>query len=80
MFVHKKTLPTRVFKSMRAFSGFKIENWCMEKAYVDELANDKDVVKYLLVRQYVFDRTIDAKGLNTRDSMKKVRVFLTMMT
>ena len=64
---------------MKAFSGFKIENWCMDIAYVDKLAKDNDGVKYLLVRQALFDRTADAKGMNTKDSNETVLAFLSMM-
>ena len=34
----------------------------MEFAYIDKLAQDNDGVKYLLVGQNLFDRTVDAKG------------------
>ena len=33
----------------------------MDLAYVDKLAKDINSVKYLLVRQDLFDRTVDAK-------------------
>ena len=59
----KFTLATRKFKRMKAFVRFKNEIRCMELAYVDKLARDKNVAKYLLVRQDLFDRTVDAKGM-----------------
>ena len=37
-------------------------------------------MKYLLVRQDLFDRTVDAKGMKTKDSKERVRAFLTMIT
>ena len=47
---------------------------------VDKLANDKNGVKYLLVRQDLFDRTVDAKGMKSKDSKETVRAFLSMIT
>ena len=76
----KFILATRNFKHMKAIARFKNENWCMNLAYVDELSKDNNGVKYLLVRQDLFDRTVDAKGLKTKDSKKTVRAFLTMIT
>ena len=78
--IKKLTLATRKFKRMKAFATFKNENWCMDLAYVDKLAKDNDGVKYLLVRQQLFDRTVDAKGMQTKDSKGRVRAFLTMIT
>ena len=65
---------------MKAFARFKNEIWCMDLAYVDKLAKHNNGVKYLLVRQDLFDRTVDAKGMKTKDSKKTVRAFLTMIT
>ena len=52
----------------------------MDVAYVDTLAKDNNGVKYLLVRHDLFDRTVDAKGMKTKDSKETVRAFLTMIT
>ena len=66
-FLHSKTSytrftqATRKFKRIRAFARFKNEFWCMDLAYVDKLAKDNNGVKYLLVRQDLFDRTVDVK-------------------
>ena len=76
----KFTLATCKFKRMKAFARFKNEIWCMDLAYVDKLAKDNNGVMYLLVRQDLFDRTVDAKGMKTRDSKETVRAFLTMIT
>ena len=76
----KFTLATRKFKRMKAFASFKNEIWCMDLAYVDKLARDNNGVEYLLVRQELFDRTVDAKGMNTKDSKETLRAFLTMIT
>ena len=82
-FLHSKpsyTLATRKFKRMKAFARFKNEIWCMDLAYVDKPAKENNGVKYDLVRQELFDRTVDAKGMKTRDSKEIVRAFLTMIT
>ena len=52
----------------------------MDLAYIDKLANDNNGVKYLLVRQDLFDRTVGAKRTKTKDSKETVRAFLTMIT
>ena len=65
---------------MKAFARFKNEIWCLDLAYVDKLAKDISGVKYLLVRQDLFDRTVDAKGMKSKDSKETVRAFLSMIT
>ena len=52
----------------------------MDLAYVDKLTKDNNGVKYLLVRQDLFDRTVDAKVMKTKDSKETVRAFLIMIT
>ena len=85
-FLHSKpsytkfTLATRKFKRMKAFAIFKNEIWCMDLAYVDKLAKDNNGVKYLLVRQDLCDRTVDARGMKTKDSKETVGAFLTTIT
>ena len=85
-FLHSKlsyakiTLATRKLKKMMAFARFKNENWCMDLAYVDQVAKEIKDLKYLLIRQDVFDRTVDAKGMKTKDSKETVRAFLTVIT
>ena len=79
-FLHSKgstkfTLAARKFKRMRAFARFRNEIWCMDLAYVDKLAKEKNGVKYLLVRQDLFNRTVNAKGIKTKDSQETVKVF-----
>ena len=68
------------FKGMRAFTRFKNEIWCMDLAYVDKLAKKNNGVKYLLVRQDFFDRTVNAKGLKTKDSQETVKAFSSLIT
>ena len=65
---------------MEAFARFKIEVWCKDLAYVDKLAKSNYGVKFLLVLQDLFDRTVDAKVMKTKDSKETVRAFLTMTT
>ena len=85
-FLHSKdshtkfTLAARKFKRMRAFAKFRNEIWCMDLAYVDKLAKKNNGVKYLLVRQDLFDRTVNAKGMKTKDSQETVKAFSSMIT
>ena len=65
---------------MRAFGRFRNEFWCMDLAYVDKLAKENNGVKYLLVRQDLFDRTVNAKGMKTKDSQETVKAFSSMIT
>ena len=71
----KFILATRKFKEMKAFDIFKSEFCCVDLAYVDKLAKDTNGVKYLLVRQDRFDRTVDAKKMETNVSKETVRAF-----
>ena len=52
----------------------------MDLAHVDKLAKDNNGVKYLLVRQDLFDRTVPAKRMKTKDSKEIVRAILTTIT
>ena len=65
---------------MKTFARFKNEIWCMDLAYVDKLAKDYNGVKYLLVRQDLFDGPVVAKRMKTKDSKETVRAFLTTIT
>ena len=56
------------------------EIWCIDLAYVDKLAKDIDDVMSFLVRQDLFDRTVPAKGMKTKDAKENVRAFLTTIT
>ena len=82
-FLHSKpsctkfTLAAPKFKRMNAFSRFKNEIWCMDLAYIHKLAKENNGVNYLLVRRDLFDGTVDAIGLKTKDSKETVRAFLT---
>ena len=62
------------------FARFKNEIWCIDLAYVDKLAKKKNGVKYLLVRQDMFDRTVNAKRMKTKDSQEATKAFSSMIT
>ena len=47
----------------------------MNLASVDKLAKDNNGVKYLPVRQNLFDRIVDAEGKKTKTSKETVRAF-----
>ena len=51
----------------------------MDLAYVDKLAKENNGVKYILVRQDLFDRTVNAKGMKTKDSQETVKAFSSMI-
>ena len=72
-------MAARKFKRMRAFARFRNEIWCMDLAYVDKLAKENNGVKYLLVRQNLFDRTVNAKGMKTKGSQETVKAFSSMI-
>ena len=76
----KFTLTTREFKQMKAFARFKNQIGCLYMAYVDKLAEDKNGVMYLPAGQDLFDRSVDAKGMKTKDSKETVPGFLSMIT
>ena len=46
---------------MKAFDRFKNEIWCVDLAYVDKLAKDNNGKTYALLRQNLFETTIDSK-------------------
>ena len=52
----------------------------MDLAYVDKLAKENNGVKFLLVRQNLFDRTVNAKGMKTKDSQVTVKTFSSKIT
>ena len=76
----KFTLATQKFERMGAFARFRIEIWCMNLAYVDKLAKDNNGVNYLLVRQDLFDRTVNVNGMKTKDFQETVKAFSSMIT
>ena len=85
-FLHSKdsytkfTLAARKFKRMKAFARFRNEIWCMDLAYVDKLGKENNGVRNLLVRQDFFVRTVNAKGMKTKDSQETMKAFSSMIT
>ena len=65
---------------MRVFAKFGKEIWCMDCAYVDKFAKEKNGVWYLLVHQDLFDRTVNAKGRKTKKSQETGKAFSSMIT
>ena len=52
----------------------------MDLANVDKYAKEINGVKYILVRQYLFDRTVKAKQMKKKDSQETVKAFSSMIT
>ena len=65
---------------MKALARFRNEIWCMDLAHIDELAKENNDVKYLLKRQDLFDRTVNAKGMETKDRQETVKAFSSIIT
>ena len=49
-------------------------------AYIEYFAKNNNGVKYLLVLQDLFDRTVNAKEMKTKDSQKTVKAFPFIIT
>ena len=47
---------------------------------MDKLAKEKNGVKYLLVIQNLFDRTVNAKGMKTKDPLETVKAVPSTIT
>ena len=65
---------------MNALARIKKGIFCVELACVEKLAKENTGVKRLLVKKDMFDRTVDAKGMKTKDSKEAVPAILTMVT
>ena len=52
----------------------------MDLAYVDKMAKENNGFRFLLDRQDLFDRTVNAKGMKTKDSQETVKTFSSMIT
>ena len=63
-------MATKKFKRMKASVRIRNETWCMDLAYVDKLAKKNNDVKYLIVRQDLFDRTVNAKKRKQKNPKK----------
>ena len=85
-FLHSKasytkfTLETGKIWRRRAFARFRSEIWCMDLANVDKLAKENNVLNYLLIRQDLFHRSVNAKGMKTKDSQETVKASSSMIT
>ena len=51
----------------------------MDLAYVDKLAKENNGVKFSLVRQDLFDGTVNAKGMKRKISQETVKAFSSMI-
>ena len=60
---------------MNEFTRFKNELWFLDFAYVDKLAELNTGVEYVLFRQGLFVRTLEAKGMKSKYSKETVRAF-----
>ena len=65
---------------IQMFAIYTNEFWCMELAYVDKLSKADRGIRYLLVHQDVFEKTIDNIGLKTKASNEVLRAFAQMIT
>ena len=65
---------------MNAFAKFEIEILYMDLVYVDEVAKDNKGAKFSPARLDLFDRTVDAKRMITKDSKETVGTFSDMIT
>ena len=52
----------------------------MDLAYVNKFGKENNGVNYLLVRQDLFYRTVQAKRMKTKDCQETVTAFSTMIT
>ena len=53
---------------MKASARFLNESWCIDLAHVDSLARVNNGVKNLLIYKDLFERTLYAKGMKTKQS------------
>ena len=65
---------------MKLIAGFQVDVWSMHLAYVDKLAQDYRGLNFFLFLQDLFNRTVVAKRMTTKDSNENVRAFLNVIT
>ena len=53
---------------MKTFAGFENANCCMDLTLVDEITKVNKEVKFLLVRQDLFEKIKDAKGMRIKET------------
>ena len=80
LFYTEITLARRKFKTLKAIARFRIEVWWLDLAYADKQAEDKKGVTFLLVRQNLIERSVDAKRTETNESKVTLRALLKMIT
>ena len=67
----KFTLATRKFERIKGFALIRNETWCIDLANVEKLAEVINGLKYLLVRQKLFRRTVGAKNWKQKIPKKR---------
>ena len=65
---------------MRASVRLRNESCCIDLVYVDKMAKESNGVKFLLLRQDLLDRNVNAKGMKTKDSNENVKAFSSKFT
>ena len=65
---------------MKAVARLKREIWCMDLAYIDILAKDDNGEKKFLAREDLLERAVDAKRVETKDSLETVVAILNIIT
>ena len=60
---------------MKVFARFKNETWCKDIAYLGKLPKEIKGVKYLLVRQDLFETTVDGNGMKQKNPQKRLKLF-----
>ena len=77
----KFTLTTQTVNRMRAFARFNKLNFSVRiLLLVINWQKKENDVKYSLLCHELFDRTVDAKGMKTKDSKDAVRAFSALIT
>ena len=71
---------TRNFRRMKAFARLGNEGWCMDLTFVEKLVRDNNGFKCLLLRQDMFERTMDGRGMKTKDSNETLITFSKILT
>ena len=72
---------TRKFRKKEAFAIFKSYIWCVDLAYVDEVAKRNRDLMFSLVHQdlQMFEGTAEAKGMKTKDCKDFIRIIVAMI-
>ena len=65
---------------MNKMISTNIESLFQLLVHVDKLAKENNGVKYLLVRQDLFHRTVNVRGMKRKDSQETVKAFSSVIT